>query len=267
MSGEHVLILDYPPNFRNVPRYAAPHPRLDARIGAGRRRYAEALDAIARYSGDLEQIEVHATDASAPAWSNGFLPGLDGAAIYAFIRTLAPSRYIEIGSGSSTKFAARAKRDGRLGTRITSIDPNPRIEVNPLCDEIVRQPFEAVDLSLWQKVRPGDVVFLDGSHRVFMNGDVVAFFLDVLPSLPVGVLVGIHDIYLPYDYPQEIAERYYSEQYVLAAWLLGGARAEIVLPAHWVTVVMSEAVERLWAYHPHRADIEHHGAAFWIQTG
>ena len=267
MNGEHVLVLDYPPNVRNVPRYATPHPRLDARIGANRQRYAEVLDMIAQYSGDLAQIELDPTAPSAPAWRNDFLPGLDGAAIYAFIRAYSPSRYVEIGSGNSTKFAARAKRDEGADTAIVSIDPSPRAEVNMLCDEIVRQPFEALDLSLWKMVRPGDVVFFDGSHRVFMNGDVVAFFLDVLPSLPPGVLVGIHDVYLPYDYPQEIADRYYSEQYMLAAWLLGGGRAEIVLPAHWVTVSMSESVERVWASHPHEADIEHHGAAFWMQTG
>jgi hypothetical protein len=67
----------------------------------------------------------------------------------------------------------------------------------------------------------GDVLFFDGSHRCLQNSDVTAFFLDVLPELPSGVIVGIHDIVLPNDYPSVWKDRYYSEQYILAAYLLG----------------------------------------------
>jgi hypothetical protein len=197
---------------------------------------------------------------------NNFLPGLDGAAIYALLRAWAPGRYIEVGSGMSTKFAHRAKADGGLSTQITAIDPAPRNEVSALCDELVRRPLESLDLSLWSEVRPGDMIFVDGSHRVFMNNDVVAFFLDVLPSLPAGVLVGVHDIYLPYDYPEDVAERYYSEQYILAAYLLGGADVEVVLPAHYASVNMRAELDALWATSPVFAEIQHHGVAFWLQT-
>ena len=123
-----------------------------------------------------------------------------------------------------------------------------------------------VDMSLWERIQPGDMVFMDGSHRVFTNSDAVAFFLDVLPALPGGVLVGVHDIYLPYDYPPEIWERYYSEQYLLAAWLLGGAEAEVVFPAHWSFMRMRPLVEQLWASSPRFASVEPHGVAFWLRT-
>jgi Methyltransferase domain len=224
------------------------------------------LQIIKAYTEELARINVHEPDNSQPGWVNGFLPGLDGAAIYGLLRDCDPAQYFEIGSGNSTRFAARAKTDGDLRMTITSIDPQPRAEINALCDEIIRQPLESQDLSVWKRVGPGDVVFMDGSHRVFMNGDVVAFFLDVLPRLPAGVLVGIHDIYLPYDYPVDIADRYYSEQYILAAWLLGGAPTDIVLPAYWVTQRMQNAVADLWASSPRFAAIEHHGVAFWLRT-
>jgi hypothetical protein len=261
-----LIALDYPPNQRNVPRYRDPHARLDQILIAGRDDYSRTLATIFEYADDLAKINVHESDEHQPAWINGFLPGLDGAAIYSLLRAWKPAHYFEVGSGNSTRFAARARTDGDLPTTIVSVDPHPRASINDLCDEIIREPLESQDLTLWDRVEPGDIVFMDGSHRVFMNGDVVAFFLDVLPSLPTGVLVGVHDIYLPYDYPANIAHRYYSEQYVLAAWLLGGARAEIVLPAHWVSERMQEDVERLWASHQRFAEIEHHGVAFWFKT-
>jgi hypothetical protein len=260
------LSLDYPANDRNVPRYAQPHPRIAARIEADQRVAAAFLRSIAGYAEPLSRIPVHETDPGTPCWVNGFLPGLDGAAIYTALRQWQPARYIEIGSGNSTRFAARAIADGRLGTKVTSIDPYPRAEIDDLCDELVRTPFESSDLAIFDGVRPGDIVFMDGSHRVFMNNDVVAFFLDVLPSLPADVLVGVHDIYLPYDYPLAIADRYYSEQYLLAAWLLGGASAEIVLAAHWASLHLADACRELWETMPALAEIEHHGAAFWLRT-
>ncbi|MDQ6776133.1 MAG: class I SAM-dependent methyltransferase [Actinomycetota bacterium] len=261
-----IIALDYPPSAANLPRYAAPHPKLAELVKSGEARYRRTLATIGDYAEDLAGIEVRGADPTQPSWINGFLPGLDGASIYALLRSLAPERYVEVGSGNSTRFAHRAKADGGLSTTITSIDPAPRAEVSALCDIGVRKPLESLDLSLWADVKPGDMIFIDGSHRVFMNSDVVAFFLDVLPSLPAGVLVGVHDVYLPYDYPQDIADRYYSEQYVLAAYLLGGAGVEIVLPAHYVFMNMRAELDALWAKSPRFAEIEHHGVAFWLQT-
>lgn len=264
--GGGLIVLDYPASASDAPRYAEAHPQLDALIGAGRERYAATLATVRSYADGLARIALRDPDDAQPSWQNAFLPGLDAAVLYALVRSTAPARYIEVGSGNSTQFAARARADAGLSTRIVSIDPRPRAEIDTLCDEIVRTPLEMLDLGIWNQVRPGDMVFIDGSHRVFMNSDVVAFFLDVLPRLPSGVLVGIHDIYLPYDYPQEIADRYYSEQYVLAAWLLAGAGAEVVFPAHWVFRRMRAPVDELWASHPGRAAIEPHGVAFWLRT-
>jgi predicted O-methyltransferase YrrM len=264
--NQTILALDYPPNAANVPRYSRPHPQLGELIAAGEDRYREILATIGAYTSDLERIAVRGGGETQPSWINGFLPGLDGAAIYSLLRSRAPGRYIEIGSGNSTKFAARAKRDGELSTKITSIDPFPRASIDALCDQVVRKPLESVDSSLWEEVRPDDVIFMDGSHRVFMNNDVVAFFLDVLPRLPAGTLVGVHDVYLPFDYPGDIADRYYSEQYVLAAYLLGGASVELVLAAYYASMRMQSDVEELWAKSTQFAGIEHHGVAFWLQT-
>ncbi|RYD03782.1 hypothetical protein N752_18720 [Desulforamulus aquiferis] len=69
-----------------------------------------------------------------------------------------------------------------------------------------------------------------------MNSDVSVVFLDILPYLPTGVLVHFHDIFLPYDYPPEWGARYYSEQYLLAAYLLAqGNKCEIVMPNAFIS--------------------------------
>ena len=96
---------------------------------------------------------------------------------------------------------------------------------------MVRQPLEDVDPHFFQRVTPGDIVFIDASHRSFTNSDTTAFFLDVLPTLPDETLVQIHDIYLPDDYPPQWNDRYYNEQYLLATWLLAdGHEYAVALP-------------------------------------
>ncbi len=128
-----------------------------------------------------------------------------------------PKRFVEVGSGDSTRSASRRRsiRDHSLPTLITSIDPTPRAEIDKLCDFVIRKPLEEVELDVFDELGPGDFLFIDGSHRSFSNSDVTVAFLDVLPRLRAGVVVHFHDIFWPYDYPPEWADRYYSEQYLL----------------------------------------------------
>lgn len=271
-TDSHYVNLDYPPTVENAPRYGhgrPSHPGLEALISAHEPSYAAATKGIMRYAEELAKIEVTAADPRQPSWVNGMISGLDGASFYAFVRDRKPALYLEIGSGNSTKFVARARADGGLEatTKLVSIDPHPRAEIDQLCDEIQRAPLEGADLAVFAQLRAGDIVFFDGSHRTFMNSDVAVFFLDILPAIPAGVLVGIHDIYLPDDYPADIAERYYSEQYPLATWLLGGADVEIVLPAWRVSndPVLKGALDELWG-RPGLGEVDRHGVSFWFET-
>ena len=111
------------------------------------------------------------------------------------------------------------------------------------------------------------MLFVDNSHRVFMNSDVTAIFLDAFPRLRRGVLVGIHDITLPYDYPAAWSHRYYSEQYLLAAYLLArGDRFEIALPGTFVSddPEMREILSPLWTKDVMKS-VERHGSTFWVK--
>jgi hypothetical protein len=189
-------------------------------------------------------------------------------ALYGLISIYKPSQCIEVGSGQSTKVIHRAIRDHGLSTQLTSIDPHPRAEIDRLCNHIIRQPLEKLDLELFEKLRAGDLLFIDSSHRSFMNSDVTVFFLEVLPALAAGVLVHLHDIHLPYDYPPERAEWYYSEQYLLAASLLAGHRGyEILFPAAFVSNEpdLARELEGLWK----RLGLDRSrvgGLSFWMRT-
>ena len=252
-DAHYRIRLEYPTSASNAPRWN-PHPELERLIAARDESYRESLELIQSYAEALGDR----------AWSNEWLPILDGGSIYAFIRSRSPAIYAEVGSGFSTRFAATAKSDGGLGTEIVSIDPEPRAEVDQLCDRILRLPLESADTSVFGELSEGDVLFFDGTHRAFMNSDATVFFLEVLPKLASGVLVGVHDVFLPYDYPEEFADRYYSEQYLLAVHLLAGnPRLEPVLPLFYAR------------HHPElsvlAASMEpspgvRGGCAFWLET-
>src|SRR5262249_48860916 len=141
-------------------------------------------------------------------------------------------------------------------------------EIDDICDRVIRQPFETVDLKLFDGLAAGDIVFFDCSHRVFMNSDVTAFFLDVLPELPPGILVGLHDIYLPDDYQSEHYRRWWSEQCRPAVLLLGDpAGRRPVLPC-WYVSPHPRLGDRARALYPpaHYSQENPNGLIFWAET-
>jgi Methyltransferase domain len=262
--------VDYPVDPRPRWGYGRPsHPELSRILEEGRARYAELLGSFLPFRRSLAQIPLREDpdDWRTPNWDNGMLPALDAIALYSLLALREPSLYIEVGSGNSTKFARRAVDDQQLATKVVSVDPHPRAECDRICDEIIREPFERIDLGLFDRVGPGDVVFLDGSHRCFTNSDATVFFIDVMPFLPSGALVHIHDIWLPDDYPPAWNDRYYSEQYPLATWLLaGGSTYEVLLPNHFISQdpELHGILEPIWS-DPHMAGAETHGCSFWLR--
>ncbi|HMN39173.1 MAG TPA: class I SAM-dependent methyltransferase [Hyphomicrobium sp.] len=267
-KDNRVILLDYPirPRKRSYEDTIA-GKELISLFSEHEPRYRQLLQDIASYGQDLRAIGVSDARPMEPNWVNGWLPGLDSALIYTLIRKNSPRIYLEVGSGNSTKFARRAIMDGMLDTTIISIDPHPRAEIDAICDEIVRQPLEDMDQTIFNRLTAGDVLFVDNSHRCFQSSDVTVFFTEILPTLAEGVIWGIHDILLPYDYPNDWLDRFYSEQYVLASYLLGGHKKdEVIFPAMFVSKhpVLSSIVEDIFS-DPHFAPIETHGGAFWMQ--
>ena len=202
--------------------------------------YRAFIAEMRRYGSELQDVP-HTLDAARlpmPAWMGVALNPIDCLALYTFVRKRRPATYLEIGSGITTCFAHLARQRGNQSMRIISIDPQPRAQIDAICDQVIRAGLETCDLSIFKSLVAGDVVFMDGSHRCFMNSDVTVFFIDVLPTLKPGVIVQIHDVALPWDYHQFFAKRYWSEQYLLAVYLMANReRIDPLFPAAFVTGV------------------------------
>jgi hypothetical protein len=265
-SANRLIELDFPV----VPRVRygwgeTPHPGLQLLISASEERYQNHINSFLPFLDMLAAIPARATCHSEPHWVNDWFPAFDAISLYAFLAIRKPRWFIEIGSGTSTKFARRAIRDHSLRTSIVSIDPTPRSEVDAICDKVVRLPLEQIDGQFFNNIGPDDILFFDGSHRSFQNSDATVFFTEVIPNLADGTMVGVHDIFLPHDYPADWLRRYYSEQYLLASWLLGGVRLRIELPILYCTKTphLHALLDKFWKLTPLNEAL-HSGGIFWF---
>jgi len=165
-------------------------------------------------------------------WINNYISPFDAISIYSFLAINNPRYYVEVGSGNTTMFAAQSIKDNNLRTKIISIDPYPRKEIDKLCHKIYRVPLENMDLNFFATLSREDILLIDNSHRSFPNSDVTVFFTEILPTLPKGMLYTIHDIFLPFDYSELWSnehQRWYNEQYLLCTYILGGAGGDTII--------------------------------------
>ncbi len=176
-----------------------------------------------------------------PRWTQDWFPTLDAAAAYAMVRGHKPKRIVEVGSGHSTRFMKRAVDDGGLDTHITAIDAQPSRFVDLLDIEFLSTTMAAADGAVFARLRAGDILFIDSSHILMPGSDVDDLFNRIMPSLPPGALVHIHDIFLPDDYPTTWDWRGYNEQLGVAPMLAGGAY-DVLFASHYVTTRMADAV-------------------------
>jgi hypothetical protein len=169
-------------------------------------------------------------------YSNGYCGPGDAEALYCMIRHFKPRTIVEVGCGQSTVVAhfaiADAKaQDSKYSCRQICYEPfeNPWLE--DLGVEVKREVIEKCDLSLFRSLSAGDIVFIDSSHALRPMGDVEFEFLHILPSLPKGVIVQVHDIFSPRDYPAQwlnVERRFWNEQYLLEAFLFFNHDFEII---------------------------------------
>jgi hypothetical protein len=158
--------------------------------------------------------------------NQSFLSG-DAEYLYNIIRLRKPRTLVEIGCGNSTKIAQlaikqNAKQDPAYQCEHICIEPYEMPWLEKLGIEIVRKRVEDNNTEIFNKLEEGDILFIDSSHMIRPQGDVLFEFLELLPSLKKGVIVHIHDIFSPKDYLRQwvIDEvRLWNEQYLLEAFL------------------------------------------------
>lgn len=199
--------------------------------------FAAAYPDMQRWLGRIEALGDRLRELNGPPprprWEQDWFPRLDGAALYAAVHAGRPRRVLEIGSGHSTRFIAQAVLDGGFSCAITCIDPQPRADLARLPVELQLRLFAPEDSTLACELAAGDILVIDSSHVAVAGSDVDLLVNLVLPQLAPGVLVHLHDIFLPDPYPASWAWRGYNEQQVVAPLLHGGAWG-IRLASHYI---------------------------------
>jgi hypothetical protein len=261
-----IAVLDYAVN--PAPLYspeAHPHTYLHSMISGRDDEYKTLVKNSIQHKDDFEKITTAVSDKTLPAWENGFFPAVDTIVLYTILEEFQPKKYLEIGSGNSTKLAAFCRNREKLAFSITSIDPSPRREIQGIADTWLGEQIQGVSLDHFKNLESGDIVFLDGSHVLHANSDVMWFFMEILPVIPKGVIIHIHDIFWPYDYPQWVCDRFFSEQYILAACLLNSDNYKIICPNYYLLAEKKsdDVWDELWKI-PALNTVKRHGRSFWF---
>lgn len=167
-------------------------------------------------------------------YNNGLFEAIDADMAYCLVRHFKPARIVEVGGGFSTRILSAALRANRLTDdvegELTTVEPFPSPGLERIT-KLISTRIQDVDLDLFLSLGQGDILFLDSSHVVSVGSDVVREYLEILPRLRPGVVVHVHDIFLPSDYPRDAVLSnfcFWSEQYLLQAFLTFNPHFEVL---------------------------------------
>jgi hypothetical protein len=196
------------------------------------------LDVVCSLKNGMRRFAAPSRDGTY-SFQNDYFSSPDAEVAYALIKQRRPGRIVEVGSGNSTRLFRETIRVEGLRTELVSIDPVPRVDIEALSDKIVTRRLEQLPASfLPSLLSPGDFLFIDSSHEIRIGNDVLNLLLNILPTLMRGVVIHLHDIFLPYDYPREwiIANRWdqFKEQYLVQALLQDSEAYEVLWPGHFL---------------------------------
>lgn len=191
-----------------VPESQNEYAQLRKIFDASREDFASFCQSLDQYS---DAFNTFGEDLS-PRWDQDWFARLDGAAAYGMVRQYKPKTIIEVGSGHSTRFMARAVKDGALDCRQIAIDPNPRAVIKNLAVEWRAQLLNESHLAQFADLQANDIAFFDSSHILMPGTDVDMILNRIIPILKPGVLIHIHDVFFPYPYPKQWLWRGYNEQ-------------------------------------------------------
>jgi predicted O-methyltransferase YrrM len=231
--------------------------RYDARQGNDRRIHDwPAIDfngvsqesfvreCLPKYSAEYSRFPSEpSSDPSDFHFGNGYYERVDAELLHCMVRRFKPARVIEVGSGNSTKITRAACAINGKGN-ITSIDPHPRDDIGGIVDEQIQARVETVGVATFESLEANDFLFIDSSHRIWPENDVHFLFHQVLPRLRKGVIVHVHDIFLPCEYPQIFLENGNTEQDLLAAFLAFNWQFETIVSSGYLLAFHRSEVEK-----------------------
>jgi predicted O-methyltransferase YrrM len=200
--------------------------------------------------------------------ANDMFSRLDAWFLQGMLRHFRPRRMIEVGCGWSSLVSARVNREFLSGSlHLTCIEPYPPeflADGIEGVNRLIPARVEELTPDLFLELGENDVLFIDSSHTVKTGGDVVYLFEEVLPRLASGVLVHIHDIFLPWDYPQEwvFDGRAWNEQYLVRAFLAFNSAFRVRLAVGWLSYYRPDALRAAVPGYPSR--YPNGGGSLWV---
>jgi hypothetical protein len=226
------------------------------------------------YNEELERIPLNKTEEYGPYYDNLNFQSGDAGILYNMIRYYKPKKIIEIGSGDSTKFIQLAieqnKQETGNKTEHICIEPFEQLSLEKSSSlTIIRQRVENLDLSIFSRLSENDILFIDSSHVIRTQGDVVFEYLNIIPSLEKGVIVHCHDIFLPREYLLiwiDGWKRFWNEQYLLQAILAHSTRYKPLLSLNFLAHHYRSDLEKCCPIFRRKKEKASEPSSFWFQV-
>jgi predicted O-methyltransferase YrrM len=168
---------------------------------------------------------------------NNFFERGDAEIYYSMIRYYKPKKIIEIGSGFSTLIALEANKKNNSNSTITCIEPYENSWLEKLDINLIRKKIEQIDFKNEINLESNDILFIDSSHIIRPEGDVLKIFHEILPILNKGVIIHVHDIFTPFNYPSawiKKENRFWNEQYLLESLLDNSKRYSVLCSLNYL---------------------------------
>jgi predicted O-methyltransferase YrrM len=230
----------------------------------------EVAGEVGEFVEELRDVPQDSKDPTVYCWNNNFWNNADALVQYGLMRGRQPRRVVEVGCGWSSLLLARALRQnesaGGSRTEVVQIEPYPRKEIMASLPEHWRQHvsiLQRAPFSIFEDLAAGDVLFYDGSHCAKVASDVNWFFFQVLPRLASGVLIHLHDVFFPRQYPEHwIFERgqTWNEQFVLQAFLMHNERYRVEICNSYLFDKHAAILKELY-----RGVQPAHGVSIWLR--
>ncbi len=228
----------------------------------------------AKFKDEYESFPINKTSIPYQYYvNNGMFGSVDGYILYCFIRYFKPRKILEIGSGYSTYLSAQAilknkKEEKDYDCELVAIEPYPNDILKagfPGLSKLITMKVQYVSLSEFEELNDNDILFIDSSHVLKIGSDVQYEYLEILPRLNKGVIVHIHDIFLPSEYPKHwVLEdyRFWNEQYLLQAFLAFNESFKVLWAGNYMHLRHSDKLEK--SFSSYKKD-EGGSQSFWIQ--
>jgi hypothetical protein len=231
-------------------------------------RTAAFVESIAMYADEFDPpMDGDPRDPSGFYWGNPAFSFMDAMSYYCILRTFRPTRVLEIGSGFSTLVADMALR-ANGGGELVLIEPYPKPFLRKLTtvSRLIEQPVQSLsEKDVVSLVEQSQVWFIDSTHTVKSGSDCLYIYLKIMPKVRTSILCHTHDVYLPYAMPPALAREkhvYWTEQYLLLAYLLDNPKAEVLMGSRYLQSRLPELSRSLM-----RGRYPGGGGSFWYRLG